>query len=173
MLVTRCFESREIPPEIKPMIAVKFALAMLLLGTTASADGFVCENKREALNLEVYNNVDPVKGTRTAAVMILMDLSSPPGSREIARFSDKNKTLRLVNAIYLARVDHRFNESNNKVAEVAGTTLGELMHFNLELDFSYARPVAPGQFVRGTLNLFKRNGEEIPLDMNCIRYFKG
>jgi hypothetical protein len=155
------------------MIAVKFALAMLLLSPTAFADGFVCENKREALSLEVYNNVDPVKGTRTAAAMILMDLSSPPGSREIARFSDKNKTLRLVNAIYLARVDHRYNDSNNKVAKVAGTTLGELMHFNLELDFSYARPVAPGQFVRGKLNLFKRSGEEIPLDMSCTRYLKG
>jgi len=155
------------------MIVVKLALGMLLLSPAALADGFICENKREALSLEVYNNVDPVKGTRTAAVMILVDRSSPPGAREVARFSDKNKTLRLVNAIYLARVDHRYKDSNNKAAKVAGTTLGELMHFNLDLDFSYARPVAPGQFVRGKLNLFKRDGTEIPLDMSCTRYLKG
>ncbi len=55
---------------------------------------------------------------------------------------------------------------------MAHSSIGELNHFNLDLDFTYARPVEHGAFVRGTVNFFERDGDEFSLEMECTRYLK-
>jgi hypothetical protein len=148
------------------------ALAFLLASPAAFADGFVCHNSREALSVKVFNNTDPSAGTRNGAVMVLSDLSVGAGNKTIARFTDSNLTLSNQSSKYAAKVDHRFNDSNRKGELIAGTNIGALAQVNLDLDFSYARPVAHGAFVRGTLGLIKRNGQTTNLAMDCSRYLK-
>lgn len=151
---------------------MKFLIITLGLAfgsSNALADGFICQNSREALSLQVYNKTAPKEGTRTPAVMILSELRS---GRVIARFTQANLTLLKQKSIYIARVDHRFNDSNRKEEKVADSSIGELSHFNLDLDFSYARPIEHGEFVRGSVNFFERNGAEFSLEMDCTRYLK-
>lgn len=150
-----------------------FALMGLsMVSGSAYADGFVCVNKQEALVAKVYNQTQPQLGTRNAAVMVLSDSSVNYGNKTIARFSQTNGTLTNDSSLYTANVDHRFNDSGRKGELIGGTKIGALKFVVLDLDFSYARPVADGAFVRGELFLVKRNGQQIAIDMDCSRYLK-
>lgn len=147
-------------------------LGLLLASTPAFADGFVCESERDGLVIKVYNQIQPSEGTRNAAVMVVSDSSVAASNKTIARFTDANLTLGNEGSVYTANVDHRFNDSNRKGELIGDTKIGYLKHLVLDIDFSYARPVAQGSLLRGALTLIKRDGEQLPIDMTCARYLK-
>jgi hypothetical protein len=148
-------------------------LVLSFLSVPAQADGFICENRSEDLVLKVFNHTQPELGTRNAAVMVLSDSSVQAGNKTIARFTDVNGTLNSRNVVYTARVDHRFNDSGRKGELIAGTNIGALKAIILDVDFSYARPVSAGAWIRGDLELVKRNGDTVSVVMDCARYLKG
>jgi hypothetical protein len=147
-------------------------LGLALASTPAFADGFVCHGERDGLTIQVYNQTRPEAGTRNGAALIVSSDAVGAGRKTIARFTEANLTLGNEASVYTAKVDHRFNDSNRKGELIGGTKLGFLQYLVLNLDFTYARPVADGAPVRGDLTLVKRNGEQIAIDMDCARYLK-
>lgn len=147
-------------------------LGLALASTPALADGFVCESQHDGLVIKVYNHTQPEEGVRNAAVMVASDSTIAQGNKTIAKFTDANLTLGNVGSVYTAKVDHRFNDSNRKGELIGGTKIGNLKYLVLDIDFSYARPVADGQAVRADLTLVKRDGGQIALAMTCARYLK-
>lgn len=147
-------------------------LGLALASTSAKADGFVCESKRENLVVRVYNHTQPQAGTRNGAVMVLSDSSVNAGNKTIARFSEVNGTLENEGVIYTATVDHRFNDSGRKGELVAGTNIGALKTIVLDLAFNYFYPLAADEYVRGDMVLVKRNGDKIQVALDCERYLK-
>lgn len=71
-----------------------------------------------------------------------------------------------------ANVDLRMKESRRAGEYLVGTRLGELSTIAVDLDFSYAKPVADSDLVTGTATLTKRSGEVIERDLVCARYLK-
>ncbi|NUM88763.1 MAG: hypothetical protein HUU37_06135 [Bdellovibrionales bacterium] len=153
---------------MKKLIAV---MAIAMTSTAALADGFQCESA-DGLVAKVYNHASPEAGTRNAAVMVLSDSSVGAGRRTIARFTDVNGTLGNSGAVYLARVDHRFNDSGRKGELIAGTKIAFIRDIELRIDFTYGAPMANGDHAPGALTLVKRNGEVTGLEMDCYRYLK-
>ena len=49
------------------------SLLALSLSTVALADGFKCEQREHAVNIQVFNKTQASEGTRNVAVMILSD----------------------------------------------------------------------------------------------------
>lgn len=147
-------------------------LGLLLASTPAFADGFVCESERDNLVIKIYNQTQPSAGTRNAAVMIVSDSGVSAGNKTIARFTEANLTLGNEGTVYTANVDHRFNDSNRKGELIGGTKIAYLKHIVLDIDFTYARPVAEGSLLRGALTLVKRDGEQLAIDLSCARYLK-
>jgi hypothetical protein len=154
------------------MKSVFTVIGLLIASTSAFADGFVCESQEEALLVKVFNKTTADAGTRNAAVMVLSDMSVAAGNKTIARFSDTNQTLVNDGASYEANVDLRFNDSGRKGELIAGTKLGMLDTIQLHVEFMYSEPKANGSHVAGHLVLVKRNGEEITIEMDCVRYLK-
>ncbi len=146
-------------------------LAIAMASTTAMADGFQCESA-DGLVAKVYNHTAPEAGTRNAAVMVLSDAAVGAGRKTIARFTDVNGTLTNAGAIYMARVDHRFNDSNRKGELLAGTKIAFVKDIELRIDFSYGAPVASGDHAPGVLTIIKRNGDVTGVEMDCYRYLK-
>jgi hypothetical protein len=150
-----------------------FAVLALVLSTNAAmADGFVCKNAEELLTVKVYNNTQPAKGTRSAAAMILSSDAVQLGNKTIATFADSTLTLGNQGPVYTANVDHRFNASGRKGELVGGTNIGALKYVVLDVNFSYAQPKANGSRLSAILTLIKRNGAQIDLAMDCVRYLK-
>lgn len=149
------------------------ALALVFASNSAFADGFVCYNEFEALEVKVYNHTQASRGTRNAAVMILADTGINYGNKTIAKFTDWNQTLSNVGTIYTAKVDHRFLDSGREGELIAGTKIGNLKTIELDVDFSYDFPAPEGTEFRGDLTLLKRSGGKIQVAMVCSRYLKG
>lgn len=147
--------------------------AIFSLSSTAFADGFICEAPNESLKVKVFHQTEPTLGTRNSAVMILSNPDIQVGRKTIATFESEAATLTNHGAMYQAKVDLRFRNSNRRGELVGPTKLGELKSINLSVDFSYARPVADGAELLGQLTLFKRSGDAVPLDVVCTRYLKG
>ena len=148
-------------------------IAMTALTATASyADGFTCEQTDGSLNVKVYNNTQAGSGTRKAAIMVISDNSGTVGNKTIARFTNVNGTLASSGATYNADVDLRFNDSNRKDADIAGTKLGEVDAFTLDIAFSYASPIENGAQTPGTLIIAKRDGDQVKIELECTRYLK-
>lgn len=152
------------------MKALILSIALAATSSTALADGFVCAN--EDIAVKVFNNTDPKVGVRTDAVMVVSDRHVAVGNKTIARFTDVNGRISQKGASYLADVDLRFSDSARKGELIGGTKLGELDTIQLDVDFSYAAPVAAGEMVDATLTLSKRNGQQIELALECKRYLK-
>jgi hypothetical protein len=148
------------------------SMMVLFASAAAHADGFVCQTVEGDLNVKAYNNTQPEAGTRNAAVLVLSDPAINSGRKTIARFTDVNGTVGNTGASYTANVDLRFNDSGRKGELISGTKLGELKTIDLEVAFSYARPVAADETLQGKLTLTKRNGEVIERDLDCTRYLK-
>lgn len=147
-----------------------FALiAVLVAGSIASAEGFKCETE-SGLAVKVYNHT--MGATRTAAVMIISDTLVGAGNKTIAKFTNVQGNLDSKSATYVANVDLRFSDSSRKGELIAGTKLGELDTVVLDVDFSYAAPVAEGTEMAAELTLVKRNGQHIVEQAVCSRYLK-
>ena len=153
------------------MKALIVTLAVLASGMVAKADGFVCTSQ-SGLVIRVYNHLDASAGTRNGSMMIISEGGVSDGKHTIARFNDVKGTLSSSNVVYTGNVDLRFSDTSLKGRNIGGTKLGFLDQIILTVDFSYAAPVADGQYVPGTLTLVKRNGEEIEEQANCARYLK-
>jgi hypothetical protein len=147
-------------------------LALMTMGSSAFADGFVCNDTTGALRIKVYHETEPVMGTRNAAIMILSNPSQDSG-KTIATFSSKNALLASQSADYTADVDLRFTATENKNAPIDGTILAELAEINLDVDYSFSNPVPAGTPVTAQLTLVTRTSSNLPVSMTCTRYLKG
>lgn len=152
----------------------KLILALVMVtGTSAMADGFVCENSAYDIKVKVFNKVNPQDGTRNSAVMILSNPSISHGRKTIATFQADNSLLTNASATYTALVDLRFTDSSRKGELLAGSKLGNVKDIILDVDFTYARPVEDGEEMSGELVLTHRNGDEdTRVDIACTRYLK-
>lgn len=153
----------------------KLATLMTLIGTLSTpalADGFVCRALDEDLNVRVYNHTSPEKGTRNAAIMVLSDPTVQSDRKTIAVFKDSTGLLSSETLSYDAKVDLRYKNSSRKGEYVAGTRLGYVDRFILDVFFSYVNPLRDGELTDAIFTIVKRNGEEITLDMECERYLK-
>lgn len=153
------------------MKAILVTMAILATATMAKADGFVCTSE-SGIVTRVYNSTDANVGTRSAAVMVLSDSSIGQGNKTIAKFSAERGTLTSSKQVYTSKVDLRFTDSARKGELIGGTKLGELAQIVLEVEFSYAAPVAHGDEVAAELTLEKRNGQVIVEEATCARYLK-
>lgn len=152
------------------MKKVLFTIA-LLAGSFAQADGFTCQTD-SGLVVKVYNNTQPSKGTRTAAVMVISDSRVNQGNKTIARFTEANGRVESSALVYTADVDLRFTDSARGGELIAGTKLGYIDTIKLYVDFSYARPVPAGDELNAALQVVKRDGEKIVEEAICQRYLK-
>ncbi len=145
-------------------------LALALTATAAHADGFRCSSTDGTLDVQVFNHVQPELGTRNVAVMVLSDPGISYGRKTIARFKD----VLLANdgTVYTANVDLRYSDSARKGELVAGTKLGHIDTIRLAVDHNYNYPVEDGAFVAGWLEIAKRDGGVVSLNMDCTRYLK-
>ena len=144
----------------------------LFSSVSAFADGFVCLVPNRDLKIKIYNYTDPDEGTRNAAVMVLSDPTVSDGRKTIARFSDIDSTLDNYGAAYEAEVDLSNPDTGRAGERILGTRLGSIDRFKVELAFNYNSPVADGEEVFGSLHVLKKNGEEIPAVLECVRYLK-
>lgn len=149
------------------------AFAAISASASAQADGWVCQTEGGELIIKAYNHVNADRGTRNASVMVLSDPSISSGKKTIARFADVNEKLTNVGASYEATVDLRYNDSNLKGRNIGGTKLGFIKTIVLDVDFSYAAPVASEDAVEGTLTIIKRDGDALTHGVICSRYLKG
>lgn len=140
----------------------------------AQAEGFKCQTTEGDLNVKIYHHNDPSVGTRVASTMIVSDPSVETfGRKTVALFTSKKGTLSLQSeGSYLAVVDLRMIESRRSGEYLVGTRLGELSTIAVDLDFSYARPIADGDPVTGTATFTKRSGEVLERELVCARYLK-
>jgi hypothetical protein len=146
------------------------SVALGLFGTSAFADGFVCQTVDGDLNVKVYNHTQAEYGTRTAAVMVVSDPTISHGRKTIAVF--RNATLESDTLTFTAKVDMRFTESARGGELIAGTKLGQLKTIALDVDFTYGEPLADGETVDADLILTKRNGDVASVPVICERYLK-
>jgi hypothetical protein len=151
----------------------KFLVFSLVLAAApaAFADGWVCQTA-QGLRAAVYNHTAATVGTRSGAVMILSDETVQEGRKAIARFTDTHGTLGNSGATYVANVDLRFADSRRAGEYLAGTRLGYVDQVILDIDFSYAAPVAEGTTAEGDLIVVKRDGKRIVQSVECSRYLK-
>lgn len=145
---------------------------MMMTGSFAQADGFECVTQSGDLVLKIFNQTNPNLGTRSAAVMVVSDPAIQYGNRTVARFTAQAGTLASYQLAYVANVDLRYSDSGRRGENLLGTKLGQLKRIMVALDFSYARPVAHGAIVKGTLSWVKRTGEEDFTGLVCRRYLK-
>jgi hypothetical protein len=143
------------------------------LSGNAFADGFDCQTADGSTNVKIYNHVQAENGTRNGAIMILSNTAVSGGSKTIARFTDINGRLGSRSSVYVADVDLRFNDSNQKGKLLLGTKLGFVNTITADLDFSYTTPVNAGEEVSGKLTIAKRDGNLIQANLVCTRYLKG
>lgn len=144
---------------------------LIAMSSTALADGFVCQTVNEDLVIKIYNHTSPELGTRNAAVMIVSDPSINAGNKTIAKFTSSG-TLSSSVASYIADVDLRFTDLKRKGENILGTKLGQLKQLVLDIDFSYASPLAHGEQTSGVLTWIKRNGDVDATEVVCARYLK-
>ena len=159
---------------MKALVLKSILVAASITGTSAVADGFVCENLDANVRVKVYNKTQPQEGTRNSAIMVLSDPSISSGKKTTATFEADNSLLDNHGSVYTSEVDLRFRSSNLKGRNFAGTKLGNVKFITLDVDFNYSHPVADGTQVGGELIVMKRNGtEDIHLPVICTRYLKG
>ena len=153
---------------------MKTVLILLAALTTTNvlASGFICEALDADLDIKVYNKVMPAEGTKNPAIMVLSNPTISQGRKTIAVFKETNGLLTKNGQMYVAKVDHRFNDTGRKGELLAGTNIGNVKQVILNLDFSYAFPVDSGDYVPGTLSIVRRNGNTIHLELECERYLK-
>lgn len=153
---------------MKTLIAIA---ALVATGSVASADGFVCQTAKGDLKVQVFNQTQPEAGTRNAAIMVLSDPRVSLGRKTIAKFHSESLLSNEASS-YSADVDLRYVDSNRKGELIAGTKLGFIDTITLDVDFSYASPVAAGTVLDAVLTVAKRDGAVKHVSMECERYLK-
>ena len=149
-------------------------LLILCLNSAVFADGFICENAEQTLQVQVYHQTRPELGTRNVATMIVANPSAPTGHQTIAIFTSDNAQLRNKSTTYAANVNLEALEDESKNLAVTSATLGELKRILLRVDYRFGHVLAPGQVVTGAAILTRRSGPEgdLRVEMSCVRYLK-
>jgi hypothetical protein len=147
-------------------------LMLSVIAAPAMADGFECENLSENVRIQVYNEVQPSRGTRSSAVMVISDPSVKPGRKTIAKFEAADGLLDKVDTAFVGKVDLRFSSSGRAGENLASTKLGEVDQVILDIDFHYSEPVEDEAALPGMLILKLRSGEYRQVPMACERYLK-
>lgn len=155
---------------MKKSIAI---ILSLLVTSLAHADGFVCVNEEGTLRAAVYNQTNPLKGTRNAAQLVLSNPTIGQGNKTIATFSAANGLLENTANNYMAKIDLRFTDSSRKGELIGGTKLGFLDLIELNIMHNVSQPMLEGQLTYGYLVLTKRNGDVLTHTLTCARYLKG
>lgn len=139
----------------------------------AQADGFKCEGEKYGTSIKVYNNTQPVKGTRNVAVMVVSDLSREAGDKTIATFSDTQGLASSNGTEYKAKVDHRF-KTVQVGKEIAGMDISELYGIKLSINFNYTldTPSSKGDLYSAVATYTDANGSRKFENMTCSRYLK-
>ncbi len=149
----------------------KLLIAIALVASQqALADGFFCQTLDGDLKIKIFNQTSPEVGTRTAAVMVLSDSSVSFGNKTIAKLSAAANTLSNDGTVYRGVVDLRRLAGGELIA---GTKLQYVKHIEVDVEFSYANPVAHGTVLRGMMTIQKRDGSEFSERLVCKRYLKG
>src|SRR6185312_16305312 len=102
-----------------------FILTALLLGSTAFADGFVCANGDQHLQVSVYNHTAGEQ-TKRAAAMIFTDTTAPAGQRTIAAFYDDSQALTTSPGHYVATIANNPGDATMLTELIAGVPLAAL-----------------------------------------------
>lgn len=148
-------------------------LATIAASSNAMADGFRCQTTEGmALNIQIYNHVQPANGTRNAAVIVIADPSIQQGNKTVARFEDVDGLLSNKGAKYIASVDLRHNDMGPKGRNIGGTKMAFLKTVYVDIDFTYSNPARRGAPLAGEISFVKRNGETITAELACARYLK-
>jgi hypothetical protein len=142
------------------------------MAAQAKADGFRCSTVEGDLDVTVYNHLSAEEGTRTAAVMVLSDPSVSSGRKTIAKFTDAKGTLSSQGASYAADVDLRYADSRRAGEYLLGTRLGELDQIKVNVGFTFGDDLEDGEEVSGKLIAYRRDGDRIVADLDCVRYLK-
>lgn len=149
---------------------MKTAIAILMmLGSSAFADGFTCYTQDGVLKISVFNHTQPERGTRTGHILIVSDLTVNDGNKTIATFTDEEGTLDSEGANYRAFVTSSIAK---KGRNIAGTKLGFVRYLTVHVDHLYSSPVEDGEALRGELVLIKANLDTVHEPLSCIRYLK-
>ena len=152
-----------------------FVLASIVAVSAASvakADGFVCTSAQQHLKVQAYNYTSPELGTRRGAVLILSRTDVRKG-RTVARFNHVENNLSSEGAAYTAKVDLRFNNTNKGSLVLNDLVIDELSQVRLTVEFKYGDNLAEGDSADGSLALYLRDGQVLPLPVSCERYLKG
>ena len=131
------------------------ALALGFAGTSAFADGFRCEGDSSTLRVKLYNQVQPEKGTRNPATMVISDAHQ--GTLLVASGDEIRKHNRQNTVQYVV-------EGNKKLG--AETAI-------LQVAFKQGREtIAEGDEVDGQLILVSEEGDREVFELSCARYKK-
>ncbi len=150
---------------------MKFLIAtMMFMGTTASADGFVCYTKDNGLKIKMLNHVQPADGTRTGAVMIVSDQSIQEGKKTTVTFKSEDETLLTSGTRWIGTLPEDGVVKGGR--NIAGTKLAYLNSFIVDVSHFYDLPVASGAKLYGGLTVVKIDGEKLREELNCYRYLK-
>jgi hypothetical protein len=155
-------------------------LALLLLNSSAFADGFRCLGSKTGLKIATFNQTEASLGTRTPAILVVSDPSGARGNRTIASFSgdpSSDGTLEYQGyGSYTATVASFLAGSSRGERFVAGTKLADLETINLTVDFSYAsgtvRLARVTESIPAKIAYQKRTGEVVEETASCVRYLK-
>jgi len=149
------------------------ALAALIITTTAHADGFRCLTQDHKIKATVYDNVQPAKGTRNGAIMILSQASQDSDKSTLAVFRGDNGSLTNRGPVYTGNVDMRFAEVNQALAnDEAPINMADMSQIILNIDYNMNSPVPAGEVVTGLITFNKRSGPPSTESVICTRYLK-
>jgi len=131
------------------------ALALVLVGTAAKADGFKCEGDDSTLNVKVFNHVHAEKGTRTPAKLIISDLNQ--GTLAVRSGGEIRKSN------LTSKVQYVVDGSRKLGAETA----------ILQVQYKQGREtIAAGDVRPGHLILVDAEGDRTVYELSCERYVK-
>lgn len=143
---------------------------MMLVGSAAYADGFVCYTKSNDLKIKMLNHTQPEDGTRTGSVMIVSDQTIQDGKKTTVAFRSEDETLTTSGTRWIGTLpeDSELKGGRN----IAGTKLAYVDSFIVTVAHFYDAPVANGTKLYGGLTVVKKDGEKLREELNCYRYLK-
>lgn len=143
-------------------------VTMMVLGSSAFADGFVCYTHAKDIKIKMLNHTDPKKGTRKGAIMVVSDETVGNGEKTMISFMSEDQTLKTEETTWTGTVI-----GNNHVGhEVIGTDLNHIRTFMVDAYHNYAYPVPDGSFFYGQLSVVKIDKSVQREDLDCYRYMK-
>jgi hypothetical protein len=138
----------------------------------ARAEGFRCLSERKDIAVSVFHEVQPKRGTRNVAVLVVHDPSAPRGQRTLLRFQRSVGTLENQSAFYEAEVTPAAFVETSATDEILGVSRAALATVHLGVQFTYGMPLKKDAETRGYLVLLLKDGSEVERRMECRRYLK-